>query len=244
MRPLRNIDPAELGRAQAGEELDAATLLRARKLLGVLEPLADSPSRKHRVRAALAARGCERAASRRKTSLSLALVMVLALSALAAAQNLEALRELLSATNQVHAPTQTHDARHAHEKQAVSTLAEPPRGAVSEPVEDPSAAASTPAHSGKRTTRHAPAPRSPDTELVHQAVKALRRDHDPTRAAQLLESVYTRDPAGVLAEEVMSLRVEAAVARGDTRAKLYAKQYLARYPRGRYRAQVSNALAR
>jgi hypothetical protein len=85
--------------------------------------------------------------------------------------------------------------------------------------------------------------RSSDSELVVRAVQTLRRDHDPELASRLLEKYRTRNPAGVLAEEVLSLQVEAAVAGGDARARSFAREYLARYPDGRYRARASRALA-
>lgn len=87
------------------------------------------------------------------------------------------------------------------------------------------------------------AKRSSDSELVVRAVQTLRRDHDPALASQLLEKYRTRNPAGVLAEEVLSLQIEAAVAAGDARARSFAREYLSRYPDGRYRARASRALA-
>jgi hypothetical protein len=86
------------------------------------------------------------------------------------------------------------------------------------------------------------AKRSSDSELVVRAVQTLRRDHDPALASRLLERYRTRNPAGVLAEEVLSLQIEAAVAAGDPRAPAFAREYLARYPDGRYRERAERAL--
>lgn len=86
------------------------------------------------------------------------------------------------------------------------------------------------------------AKRSSDSELVVRAVETLRRDHDPALAARLLEQYRTRNPAGVLAEEVLSLQIEAAGAVGDPRARSYAREYLSRYPDGRYRERAERAL--
>jgi hypothetical protein len=81
-----------------------------------------------------------------------------------------------------------------------------------------------------------------DSELVHRALKALRRDHDPALAARLLEQHRARSPAGPLAEEALSLQIEAASLLGDPRAHLLAREYLARYPNGRYLSVAQRAL--
>jgi hypothetical protein len=91
--------------------------------------------------------------------------------------------------------------------------------------------------------RAEPVKRSSDSELVVRAVRALRRDHDPDAAARLLERYRTRNPSGVLAEEVLSLQIEAAVAAKNARAAAFAREYLARYPAGRYRARAKQALS-
>jgi hypothetical protein len=82
-----------------------------------------------------------------------------------------------------------------------------------------------------------------DSELVHRAVKALRRDRDPALAARLLDQHRARSPAGPLAEEALSLQIEAAIALRTPRARALAREYLARYPDGRYVAVAQRALA-
>jgi hypothetical protein len=125
--------------------------------------------------------------------------------------------------------------------------AEARRVAHARPAHTPSAEPTPAAHSaGNAPAAHsagnAPAAHSAGNELVRRAVKALRRDGDAALAGRLLESAHQKSPDGALAEEVMSLRVEAALARGDARARTYAQEYLARYPAGRYREQVGRAL--
>lgn len=85
-------------------------------------------------------------------------------------------------------------------------------------------------------------PVATDSELVHRAVKALRRDGDPALAARLLAERRARDPGGPLAEEALSLQIEAALAQGDPRGQALAREYLARYPSGRYVAIARRAL--
>jgi hypothetical protein len=81
-----------------------------------------------------------------------------------------------------------------------------------------------------------------DSELVHRAVKALRRDRDPALAARLLDQHRARSPEGPLAEEALSLQIEAATALRTPRARALAREYLARYPDGRYVAVAQRAL--
>ena len=164
-------------------------------------------------------------------------------------------------------PSEPKRARHAPKKQAAPTaeqaLNAPLEVSTPEvsPVPAPAVAAAAPepelaparSNAEPRRIAHArpapapsaqpaPAAHSAGNELVRRAVKALRRDGDPALAGRLLESAHHKSPDGALAEEVMSLRVEAALARGDARARGYAQEYLARYPAGRYREQVQRAL--
>ncbi len=80
-----------------------------------------------------------------------------------------------------------------------------------------------------------------DVARVHEAAKALRGDGDPKRALQLLES--SQKISGPLAEEALALRIEAASASRDPRAKSLAQSYLSRYPTGRYRELARRTLA-
>jgi hypothetical protein len=86
-------------------------------------------------------------------------------------------------------------------------------------------------------------PTAKDGELVHRALQALRRKDDPALAARLLAQHRKAQPSGALAEEALSLQIEAAVALEDPRALMFAREYLARYPHGRYVHVARNALA-
>lgn len=86
------------------------------------------------------------------------------------------------------------------------------------------------------------APAQSEAALVHRAVKELRGGGDPERARQLLEQYRAANPSGELAEEALVLSIEAAVAKGDPDAQRLARQYLARYPNGRFVAAARRVL--
>jgi hypothetical protein len=83
---------------------------------------------------------------------------------------------------------------------------------------------------------------STDSTLVHRAVQALRRDGDPALAARLLAESRMHSSSGPLAEEALSLQIEAASALGNGKARGFAREYLARYPTGRYASIARDAL--
>jgi hypothetical protein len=78
---------------------------------------------------------------------------------------------------------------------------------------------------------------------VLEALVALRRDHDPARATNLLARYLAEHPRGALREEAMVLSIEAADARGDkTGAEALTRQYRASYPAGRFQHFVDGHL--
>lgn len=84
-----------------------------------------------------------------------------------------------------------------------------------------------------------------ESESVKGAVRALRRDADYERARLYLRYYMTQFPDGVFHEEALALSVEAAEKAGDlVEAGTLASRYLARYPEGRYRANVSRTQRR
>ena len=86
--------------------------------------------------------------------------------------------------------------------------------------------------------------RSEDPSQVVAAVEALRKQHDPARAAKLLTEYLAAHPRGALVEEAVALSIEAAAARHDPAATDFARRYLRDYPSGRFRQTAEAALAR
>jgi hypothetical protein len=96
-----------------------------------------------------------------------------------------------------------------------------------------------------RAPKHAAMPVIDDEPtLVATAMRALRRDHDPVGAGQLLDDYLRRWPNGALIEEALALALEAANARGDARARAFATTYLQRFPAGRFGEAARRTLAR
>jgi len=74
-----------------------------------------------------------------------------------------------------------------------------------------------------------------EAALVLAGLRALRREHEPTRAGMLLARYLERFPQGVLAQEALAIAIEASLARDDRQATAsLAEQYLNRFPAGRF----------
>jgi hypothetical protein len=255
MKRLRDMEP--------GSELQR----KARQMIEAVDPVPASPERMARIRRKLDAphRGGVLVALQRLPAIAVAaLIALFGASAFAAVRVFVEAREADAA----QAAQEVERARkHAQVPQAPKVLeavaapAEPPRVIEPAPAQlaleaDEVEAAAEPQGASPRAT---PRPRSKaapvrtpdeeqaeivhDSELVHRAVKALRRDGNPALAARLLEEDRVRNPSGPLAEEALSLRIEAALALHDARAVALAQQYVARYPSGRYLAIARRALS-
>lgn len=233
----------------------------AAQLLSAVEPLQTSEERMLRVRRGMERKRAQRAGlwhGPRALVLAAAALLVFAGSTLAAAQSgvLQAVIASVSSVVQVGKPpsmetkpssraskrrASTGAAHRVEEAPLPSAAIAPPAPVVAAPESVPTeSAVTTKPETTRRRTRERVL--AEDNELVRRAVKALRRDHDAALAARLLEEAHVRSPHGALAEEVLSLRVEAALVRKDARAATYAREYLAAYPSGRYRARVEQAL--
>jgi hypothetical protein len=100
--------------------------------------------------------------------------------------------------------------------------------------------AAPPAPRPPRVARTRPARAEDPTALV-EAVRALRSEHDPQRAARLLDAYLRAYPHGALAEEALALQIEAAANLKSPRAAVFARQYLRAYPNGRFRQAAQQA---
>jgi len=111
---------------------------------------------------------------------------------------------------------------------------------------DDSAAVEAPApsapHVVPRGATRARPESSEDATHVVEAIQALRTERDPSRARELLNDYLKTHPNGVLSEDALALSIEAASAQHDPRAADYARRYLAKFPRGKYRDLANRAI--
>jgi hypothetical protein len=80
-----------------------------------------------------------------------------------------------------------------------------------------------------------------ESQLVLEAMRALRLEKNPVRARALLARYLQRNPGGALAEEALALSIEAAVAHHDADAAALGARYLRRYPSGPFRPLALDA---
>jgi len=81
-----------------------------------------------------------------------------------------------------------------------------------------------------------------EAQLLVEAMRA-RRSGDPERAGALVDEYRLKHPNGALQEEALILSIESAVTRKAGNSAALAREYLTRYPRGRFRAQAQRVLA-
>ncbi|WP_438007628.1 hypothetical protein WME89_02160 [Sorangium sp. So ce321] len=219
MRPLsQRTDPT------TPLEADAVALLRA------AEPYQPPPGRKQRVRERLLERGAARPSRAGRVPIALAFVVFATAASAAAGRGWigDTYRSLARGGGQDPA----QDAGAA-------------RGAVG-----PEASAEAAPGSGgaERSAPPEPAPAAPpapdEVNLVFEAMRLVRQERQPERAARLLDEYLRGQPRGALAEEALALSIECAMMRQDPAAKELAERYLARYPGGRFRPAAEKARAR
>ena len=228
-------------------ELDTPTPLqrKAQQLITSVDPVSGSPERMARIRRRLDEPRGVMVSLRRLPAIAIAaLIGLFGASAFAAVRVFVEVQDTRDAAVQPHTP-----AKKRAPKLEAPVVAQP---VVAQPLVEHRAVERElvlPAH--RRSKVHAPAPvvasapehEAHDSELVHRAVKALRVDGNPALAARLLEQDRIRNPSGPLAEEALSLRIEAALQLHDARARTLGKQYVARYPSGRYLRIARQALS-
>jgi hypothetical protein len=80
-----------------------------------------------------------------------------------------------------------------------------------------------------------------DAELLVEAMRA-RRAGDARRVSALTDAYRAKHPQGALQEEALILAIESAATRHAPNTAALGREYLARYPNGRFTAQAKRAL--
>ncbi|HVZ87876.1 MAG TPA: hypothetical protein VHG72_12955 [Polyangia bacterium] len=204
--------------------------------IAAMEPIDTSPARQLRIREALAARPRAHRlplAALARPALAGALLLV---AGAATAATTTAGREWVARGWQRLTGSRPRVAMPVSPALPRAPVAPAPPVAASSEAERPARPriAPRPAPSAVRVVAHARLSGAEDPAALVGAVRALRSDHDPERAARLLDAYLRAYPHGALAEEALALEVEATAALGSPRAIAFAQQYLRIYPDGRF----------
>jgi hypothetical protein len=238
------------------------TVARAAELLSARKPLAPDAERKVRVRARLRRR---RTLPRGAMVLRWAMLILMTCSVAAASAMIG---KVATAIRVLRAERREEAAHERVHRRVTRTHATPPTSTavvstpLPLPVPSPSPITSTPTTTSTPATTTTPTKTStpmktatpavampkptdaPSEEqvLLTSAVRALRHEHDPARATELLGRYLDRHPDGVAVEDALALALEATIARDPPRAAGFATRYLAHYPSGRWSALARRAL--
>jgi hypothetical protein len=134
---------------------------------------------------------------------------------------------------------------------AAETTSRPPAPALPDvpPVvtaapSSPPRATAPPVRAASKSTRTTAVDAADESALVVEAVRALRRDHDPRRARELAEEALHRFPHGAQSEEATAVAMEGASGDGDTAAaRRWAERYLASFGAGRFADRARDVLS-
>jgi hypothetical protein len=230
-------------RASEGSALDGSAQW-AVSLLREAEPYRLAPGRKERVWNALPGARFTRH-TRLRFAFALGALTVSGLFASAALAQWPAW--LASAIDRFAAPSSQDPSTTPVSKIARSRHAVPDEPTVvprlSPPTSEPTVALPKPETPQSPHPRRALKATSPeDLQPLLDAIRALRVEHNPTRARALLTAYLDRYPRSELAEEALVTLIQAAAAHHDSDVQALAARYFKTYPRGTFRSSVDQTL--
>ena len=242
-------DLSQMRRLRHDDALSQPELLFGAQLLAHAQPLARSELRKRRVWNALSAgRGSRLGFRLSALHVAFASVLFAAVSSATVGGYYVKHRPVEPATataTPVAAPPPPHH-RRAAKRAPVATitpavpLASPSPERASEPEITPTRPVPTRGRADAAAHGKS-APPGADAELLLEAMRA-RGNGDAKRVGQLVDEYRMRHPQGVLQEEALILSIESAVAQRAPNASALAREYLTRFPGGRFAVQARHAL--